>query len=80
MKRYKRATRGGNPITVTVYSDEDIREKLNEYEAKYNMKTVDFVQKYYNYEFKDEDINLMDWVGYYYMGVDSGMFNGKEAE
>ena len=78
MKRYKRMTKGGNPIVVTVYSDEEIREKLDEYEAKYKMKTTDFVQRYYNYEFEDEDLNLMDWVGYYYMGVDSGMFNSNK--
>ena len=45
-KTYTKTTPGGNEITVTELTREDIEQELAEFEAKYGMSSVEFAGKW----------------------------------
>lgn len=72
-KSYTIKTAKGYEIEVIHESKEDVARKLAEFEAKYGMTSKEFITKYNSCQFKEENLEFMDWVWYYDATADFGM-------
>ena len=63
----------GHEIEVIHESKEDVARKLAEFEVKYGMTSKEFITKYNSCQFREENLEFMDWVWYYDVAADFGM-------
>ena len=63
MERYTKMTASGTPLIITVYSDEEIKQKLVEFETKHGMTSQVFVDKWNKGELSDEKRDYVKWAG-----------------
>jgi hypothetical protein len=64
-KRYKLKIKELNP--------EDIERKLADFESRYGMTSREFYKKYNRCEFEEENLEFLDWAGYYDMAAEVGL-------
>ena len=55
-------TKDGLEIPVKRLTEDDMRQRLREFEAKYSMTSKEFIAKYNACAFKEENLELMDWA------------------
>ena len=79
-KSYTVKTARGYEIEVIHESKEDVARKLAEFETKYGMTSKEFITKYNSCQFKEENLEFMDWVWYYDAAADFGMVSLELGE
>ncbi len=72
-KSYTIKTAKGYEIEVIHETKEDVARKLAEFETKYGMTSKEFITKYNSCQFKEENLEFMDWLWYYDAAADFGM-------
>jgi hypothetical protein len=55
---------------------DDIAQKLTEYEARYGMKSREFISRYNTCQL-EENPDYMDWAWYYDLAADAGLVSLK---
>jgi hypothetical protein len=63
-------------LNIQKLTAEDIRRKLDEYEAQYGMSSREFIAKYNSCQLP-ENLDFLDWAGYYDMAADVGIVSLK---
>ena len=56
-------------LKVEKLTEEDVRSELDEFESKYGMTSSEFIGRYNRCEFEEENLEFMDWAGYYYISA-----------
>ena len=60
-------------LKVEKLTREDVRKELADFEAKYGMSSSEFIGKYNRCEFEEENLEFMEWAGYYYIAGRMGL-------
>lgn len=60
-------------LKVEKLTREDVRKELVDFEAKYGMSSSEFIRKYNSCEFVEENLEFMEWAGYYYIAGRMGL-------
>ena len=60
-------------LKVEKLTREDVRKELADLESKYGMSSREFIRKYNSCEFEEENLEFMEWAGYYYIADRMGL-------
>ena len=62
-------------LKVEKLTEEDVKIELAGFESKYGMTSKEFITKYNSSQFEEENLELMEWAGYYYIAGRMGMLD-----
>ena len=60
-------------LKVEKLTKADVKNELAVFESKYGMTSTEFIRKYNRCEFEEENLEFMDWAGYYYIAGRMGL-------
>ena len=63
-------------MKVEKLTKDNVKSELAGFESKYNMTSTEFIRKYNRCEFEEENLEFMDWAGYYYIAGRMGLLEG----
>ena len=62
-------------LKVEKLTEDDVKDELAGFESKYGMTSTEFIRKYNRCEFEEENLEFMDWAGYYYIAGRMGLLD-----
>ncbi len=62
-------------LKVEKLTEEDVKNELEEFESRYGMTSSEFIRRYNRCEFEEENLEFLDWAGYYYIAGRMGMLD-----
>ena len=70
---YKIKSKSGIQLDISYLSEDDVKARLSDFETKYGMTSHEFIVRYNSSAFEKENLEFMDWAGYYYMAGRLGL-------
>ncbi len=62
-------------LKVEKLTEKDVKRELAGFELRYGMASSEFIGRYNRCEFEEENLEFMDWAGYYYIVGRMGMLD-----